>query len=574
MIQGPIHEQVSFAAAIGILMSNADFEDFCYSTGPFNAFGEKVKSIYIQRQDIPQDDWPPVRKSQYINLALLNSAAMKDNQYSRYTIRGCIDDILKDKEEIQFPQVFVDVEMGCRILFEGRPGSGKTTLMQKISKKWAEGQIIKQATVFILIPLRVFVGDNDNIMTLQDIVGFYQPPCLDSLCTAIEQNDGQGLCICIDGLDEYSPAVQKKNYIHKLVKRQVLSKAVVIVASRPSASQKFRRDVDRNVEVLGFLKPQIHEYITDYYSHNSAKAEGLIAYLEEHPNVKHACYLPLHLAMVAYLYDHTRTGASLPERETEIYRHFTLSTLARVLFREQEVMDSEGVAPLISEFKSLPPEKYQTFMKVCELAFKATVQQKQVYSLKEAKDHFIMDPQGQYLGLITVDRQYALYGREETYSFLHLTLQEFLAAYHLMQLKEDLISVAEQYTRKAHMFVVFKFYFGLTQVKTPAAVELFKRFVDANKSNQLLLLQCAFESKNTKTCQLLASKGDGIIDIQEKTLNPSDFTALGYVAITASSALHETRIISCSITSEGLQALVKTTAGCSYPGEKLKCVSS
>ena len=151
-----------------------------------------------------------MRKSQYINLALLNTAAMRDNTYSRYTIRGSVDDILKDKDEILFSEVFMNVEMGCRILFEGRPGSGKTTLMRKISTEWAKGKILQQVAVFILIPLRTFVADSDDTVTVQDIVGFYQPLCLDSLCTSIQQNDGEGLCICIDGLDEYSPAVHKK----------------------------------------------------------------------------------------------------------------------------------------------------------------------------------------------------------------------------------------------------------------------------------------------------------------------------------------------------------------------------
>lgn len=109
-----------------------------YSADPFNLFGQKVKSIYLKQPDIPQDDWPPVRKSQYINLALLKSAAMKDDQYSRFTVRGSVDDILKDKDELLFDDVFVDADMGHRILFEGRPGSGKTTLMHRISKKWGK----------------------------------------------------------------------------------------------------------------------------------------------------------------------------------------------------------------------------------------------------------------------------------------------------------------------------------------------------------------------------------------------------------------------------------------------------
>ena len=515
-------------------------------------------------------------KSHYINLALLNSGSKKDvDEFTRFTIRGCIDDILTDKKEkIEFSDVFLHVESGYRVLFEGRPGSGKTTLMHKISVEWAKEQILSQITVFILIQLRAFASKED--MTLHDIVGIYQPLAIDSLCEAIEQKDGEGLCISIDGLDEYSPAVRKSSYIHRLIKKKVLPKAIVIIASRPAASQKFRRTVDRNVEVLGFLKPQINEYITDYYGENSTKCEGLIVYLEQHPNVKHACYLPLHLAMVAYLFDDMEF--SLPERETEIYRHFTLSTIVRALHHEQELTDSVSETMEIEDFKDFrdkQPKKYQIFMRICRLSFQATAQQKQIFSSKEVKGYFTVDPQchGEYLGLITIDRQYVRYGLQETYSFLHLTLQEFLAAYHVAELNEDEMKDSiEQYIRKPHMFEVCKFYFGITQVQNSAATGIFKEILETNRSNQLLLVQCAYESQNVETCQMLASLSDGVICIEKKTLNPSDFTALGYVMRSASRALQETGIVSCSVTSEGVQALVKATGDHSFPGKTIKYV--
>ena len=62
---------------------------------------------------------------------------------------------------------------------------------------------------------------------------------------------------------------------------------------------------------------------------------GLRTYLEHHPNVMHMCYLPLHMAMVTYLYD--VEGASLPQTETEIYNHFTLSTLLRSICKRGEM---------------------------------------------------------------------------------------------------------------------------------------------------------------------------------------------------------------------------------------------
>lgn len=41
------------------------------------------------------------------------------------------------------------------------------------------------------------------------------------------------------------------------------------------------------------------------------------------------------------------------------------------------------------------------------------------------------------LGLIIVDRMAGACGKEHLYSFLHLTFQEYLAAYHVAKLSEE-----------------------------------------------------------------------------------------------------------------------------------------
>ena len=96
--------------------------------------------------------------------------------------------------------------------------------------------------------------------------------------------------------------------------------------------------VTKRVEVLGFLKPQIFDYIEKYDFSTGNKASDLHSYFDQHPNVYHMCYLPIHAAMVCYLFD--EMSSNLPHTETEIYKAFTNRTLLRTLRRSDSNIHS------------------------------------------------------------------------------------------------------------------------------------------------------------------------------------------------------------------------------------------
>ena len=518
-----------------------------------------MRTVYRNRPEVHEDCWPPVKKSQYINLALLENESMDfRNEFSRYTVRGSVDDIMKNKKKIAYSFIFENTIIGSRILLEGRPGSGKTTLMNKISRDWAQGVILNSlVSLLILVPLRQLASKAE--VTLETLLSFIPDEKAQELGQHIRATAGEGTCFALDGLDEYSATKGQLDFVYQLIKRECLPKSVVIVASRPAASQKFRRHADQCVEVLGFLRPQIEQFISEYYASNEKLAQDLKAYLDNHPNVRHMCYLPVHVAIVTFLF--SILGSKLPETETEIYKQFTLQTLIRTQLKAEVKVDANVT---LRYFEDLPPEQYHLFCGICALALNATVNQKQGFTHEEVREFVPLESGCQAeksLGLITVDRQLMLYGPTNTYSFLHLTFQEFLAACHLTTLnREKQYQLVSRYHDKVHMHVVCKFLCGLTKFQIDSDLKLFESIISGAPPCTLHHLHCTYESQSEVTSQSLMSACNKMLSLTKETLNPSDLSSIAFIVANAGVHIQEMKLEYCTIDREGFETLAKLTS--------------
>ena len=107
--------------------------------------------------------------------------------------------------------------------------------------------------------------------------------------------------------------------IYQLIDKTCLPFSMVIVASRPVATIKLRESCSRRVEVIGFSKSQIYEYVETYPFNGSDKVVSnmvskLKLYLDRHPNILHMCYLPVHAAMICFLFSQLEP----PHRNTNL----------------------------------------------------------------------------------------------------------------------------------------------------------------------------------------------------------------------------------------------------------------
>ena len=450
---------------------------------PLDKHRERLTDIYTAQPEVPEDTWPPVSINTYINLALIKQQGI-DNAgvFARCTIRGDADDVFKDKESIQYKKAFGNIGSGVRLLIEGRPGSGKTTLVHKVSQDWARSELkFGNIRLLFLVHLRGFHSNPE--IKLQDILNCYYDNNTDSIVKYANKHSGLGLCFILDGLDEYLPETNN-TYIHKLITKRELPRSMVIVASRPAAVADFKSSAIRRIEVLGFLKEQIREYIKEYSFSSECKRSELHKYLDHHPNVHNMCYLPVHTAMVCFL---CQVSETLPETETGIYRDFTISFFIRTLRNDKRDIYIESI-------QSLPPSEKHSYIKICKLAFEMIMFSKQVMRQADVQGFFDIHNSKDCLSLITVDKVALRYGMQKLYTFLHLTFQEFLAAYHISQLKEEeQTELIKKYGSAKQMQAVWKFYCGLVRFDEN---NKFKTLLDRAQFGTLYNVQCSLESQH------------------------------------------------------------------------------
>ena len=304
----PIHLTVHFSPAKKLLLNS-------YSV---------LKEVPVSR-----NDWPPTVSHRFIKLAIIKSS----RSMSR-TISGNADNILAEKEKIEYDKVFGEYKSNELVLIEGRPGSGKTTLVHKVIKDWASGKALANAELTILLTLRLlkFDGENETLATVLQY--FYSN---EELIKLAEIRDGEGVCFILDGLDEYRPQNRQKSVVMKLLDRTYLPKSMIIVFSRPSAIERLHKDfITKRIEVFGFSREQISEYIDNFpFEEECDSSDGSVTrasrlkdFLFHNPNIHNMCYLPIHAAMICFLFQFTKNISST---QTKVYEEFTRLIIQRHL---------------------------------------------------------------------------------------------------------------------------------------------------------------------------------------------------------------------------------------------------
>ena len=489
-----------------------------------------IKLYSVMESEVPKDSWPPVGNSTFINLVLIKQSRISRCDY--YTVRGDMDDILESKERVEYEEVFREYREGALVLVEGRPGSGKTTLVHKVTRDWATGRkVLQGAKMVFLITLRLLNFSKKDQSLLEVLEVFYGGEVLrKSVEHDLQECGGKGACFIIDGLDEYQHKNKKESVIHQLIDKKCLPFSMVIVASRPVATNKLKESCSRRVEVIGFTKSQINEYVETYPFNGSDKVVSdmdskLKLYLSRHPNIQHMCYLPVHAAMICFLF--SQLEGNIPHTETQIYEQFTISTLLRQKTRKEEQQQLKSLKDLFGE------EELQ-FRSICKLAFDMIMNSQQVVSQSDAEVS-LSDATSSVLGLLTVEHTSRHYGLEHLYTFHHLTFQEFLAAFHITGLEEQeqigFFIILDHYPSYWNVLI---FYSGLSNFGE-SSILLEKDFFEQYfpETDSIFKALCVFESQQKIFCDAFLNFGSlETLSFNNHFLSRRDLLAISYIIST------------------------------------------
>ncbi|XP_053737111.1 NLR family CARD domain-containing protein 3-like isoform X3 [Synchiropus splendidus] len=323
------------------------------------------------------------------------------------------------------------------LLTKGVAGIGKTLLTQKLTLNWAEDKAHQNFKLVFPFTFRELNLLKEKKLSLVELVQLFFPETKDS---GLSRFEGVQVLFILDGLDEcrlpldfnsriLTAATESTSVdvlLTNLIRGKLLPSAQLWITTRPAAAYQIPpKCVDRVTEVRGFTDHQKEEYFRKRF--RDEEQTTVMSHIRSSRSLYIMCHIPIFCWITATVLEDrlkSRETRELPKTLTEMYIHF-LVVQAKV--KKLKYHGGAGIDPVWD------PESRKMMESLGKLAFEQLQRGNLIFYESDLTECGInITAAAVYSGVFTqIFREERGLYQDKVFCFIHLSLQEFLAALHV-----------------------------------------------------------------------------------------------------------------------------------------------
>ena len=359
------------------------------------------------------------------------------------------------------------------VLVVGRPGIGKTLLTKKLLYQWKkkEWEFWYDKIVMVI----QFYDFNQGRTSLREMLQRHAYGFNMSLtdCNHVYEFTSfmpSKVVLIFDGLDElkvddetlaeettvesHSEVAHVLQIYRQLVKGELLPGITVLTTSRPTAEYIYQDlQFDRVVEVIGFHKEQIKEYVEKFCRPDKQKSSQIWDLIKQSPELLGLCYIPVNSYIVCLTLKESIEAEgeiNAPRTITELYKKAINILLIK---HHREYRNKPTPKNYITG--KLPEQLQNNLNELKKIANDGINEDKSIFEF-EYNTELVAGLSN--CGLLD---KWKNYGGKPIFRFLHLTIQEFLAALHVVDDMNKVESFLCEHIGYPQWHLVIQFVSGL-----------------------------------------------------------------------------------------------------------------
>uniref|UniRef100_A0A4W4DY93 NACHT domain-containing protein n=1 Tax=Electrophorus electricus TaxID=8005 RepID=A0A4W4DY93_ELEEL len=327
------------------------------------------------------------------------------------------------------------------VLTKGVAGIGKTVSVQKFILDWSEGNVNQDVLLIFPLPFRELNLLKEKKFSLVELLHCFFPETCE---LKPKHYTSYKILFIFDGLDECRLPLDFQNnerlwdvtestsvdvLLTNLIKGNLLPSALLWITSRPAAANQIPPEcVDQVTEVRGFSEPQKEEYFRKRIS-DQGLANRIITHMKSSKSLYIMCHIPVFCwiaaTVLARMLGEAESG-EIPNTLTQMFTHF-------LIFQLRHKDQKYGQSMKGQKRPTYPRHMREHVLALGKLAFQQLEKGNLIFYEEDLRNSGIdVREMTVYSGMCTqIFREEFELQLGKVFSFVHLSVQEFLAALYV-----------------------------------------------------------------------------------------------------------------------------------------------